>query len=527
MFVHAELYSRLRVRSARRNLWRAPLVVFLFATVVATFSVVWSANANASAKMACHSKAADRARKCRSHQSRRARRCGVARRSSHSRRRARHCNIGARPSAAHNVAKRTKTPGTPTTTTDTTPPSAPSNLTATAGNEQVSLSWGASTDNVGISGYSVYRDGAQVAQTTTTSFTDTALTDGSSYSYYVVAHDAAGNDSTASNTVSATPVAPTSPTSSSSSSIYWGAWIKNSFGEAPWSMTAAATFEQSVGKAVSIINWSSPFVSSTYCGGYCGFQTAEYEAVRNHGAIPFFSWNPGPGTGNFTDAQIAAGAQDSYLRAWASAAKSWGHPLFLRFAWEMNGSWFPWGVGNNGTRASDYVAMWRHVHDVFASEGATNVTWVWCPNIDPYNTLAPLSSLYPGDSYVDWTCLDGYNGDDPWASFGSLFTSSYNAITDTIAPSKPMIIGETASTETGGSKAQWITDLLGGLPAGFPKIRGLLWFDKVGLGPGGYSDWPIESSLTATLAFLDGIQNSAYTTNTYATLNTSPIPPPS
>jgi hypothetical protein len=171
--------------------------------------------------------------------------------------------------------------------------------------------------------------------------------------------------------------------------------------------------------------------------------------------------------------------------------------------------------------------MWRHVHDIFYGAGATNVNWVWCPNIDPTNAWAPVSSLYPGDAYVDWTCLDGYNGNVPWSSFNSLFASTYNQITGTIAPTKPMIVGETASTETGGSKAQWISDMLNVLPTNFPKIRGLLWFDVSLIGPGGFTDWPIESSNSSAAAFAQGIANPLYVTNNYATLNTSPIPPPS
>jgi Glycosyl hydrolase family 26 len=311
----------------------------------------------------------------------------------------------------------------------------------------------------------------------------------------------------------------------SGKSLYWGAWIKNSSGEAPWSMSAASKFEGAAGKHVSMINWSSPFYLSA-CNGYCTFQTSQFEAVRSHGSIPFFSWNPGPGGGEFSDARIAAGSQDKYITAWAKAAKAWGHPFFLRFAWEMNGSWFPWGVGNNGTTAADFVAMWRHVHDVFASVGASNVTWVWCPNVDPAGKRAPLGSVYPGPAYVDWTCLDGYNGNNPWRSFSALFKTSYEKITGTLATQKPMVVGETASTENGGAKARWIADMLAGLPTEFPKIRGLLWFDKVETGPGGYTDWPIESSAAATSAFAAGIAASPFEENVYGSLATSPIPAP-
>ena len=94
-------------------------------------------------------------------------------------------------------------------TTDNTPPTAPNNLTATAGDKQVALSWGASTDDVSVAGYDIYRNGVEVAQAAGTSFTDTGLTDGASYSYYVTAYDGAGNVSSPSNTVSVTPTATT------------------------------------------------------------------------------------------------------------------------------------------------------------------------------------------------------------------------------------------------------------------------------------------------------------------------------
>jgi len=92
---------------------------------------------------------------------------------------------------------------------DTTPPSTPSNLTSTGvTSSSVSLSWGASTDNVGVTGYNVYRGTTLVTTATGTSYTDTGLTASTAYTYTVKARDAAGNLSAASNAVTAT----TSPT---------------------------------------------------------------------------------------------------------------------------------------------------------------------------------------------------------------------------------------------------------------------------------------------------------------------------
>ncbi|MGE5529219.1 MAG: fibronectin type III domain-containing protein [Patescibacteria group bacterium] len=88
---------------------------------------------------------------------------------------------------------------------DTQAPTAPANLTATAvSSSQINLSWTASTDNVGVTGYQVFRNGEQVGTSGTTSYADTGLTPNTTYSYYVKAYDAAGNVSTQSNTAQAT-----------------------------------------------------------------------------------------------------------------------------------------------------------------------------------------------------------------------------------------------------------------------------------------------------------------------------------
>lgn len=95
---------------------------------------------------------------------------------------------------------------------DTTAPSVPSGLTATAVSQsQVNLGWSASTDNVGVTGYRVYRDGAAVGTTTNTSYQNTGLNPSTAYNYTVRAYDAAGNESADSNAASATTFDPPAP----------------------------------------------------------------------------------------------------------------------------------------------------------------------------------------------------------------------------------------------------------------------------------------------------------------------------
>ena len=223
----------------------------------------------------------------------------------------------------------------------------------------------------------------------------------------------------------------------------------------------------------------------------------------------------------FSLRKIAAGDFDPYLRRWAAAAKSWGHPFFLRFDWEMNGKWFPWGWGANGNRPGDFILAWQHVHRIFASAGATNATWVWCPNVDPARVFGPLRALYPGSAYVDWTCVDVYNRNAPWTSFDELFGSTYRTV-EQLAPGKPMLIAEVGSTERGGSKASWITALLHDLSGRYPLVRGLAWFEKHANG----FDWRIETSAASQRAFSREIASPLYVRNTFAALPDGPIRPP-
>src|SRR6266850_1640371 len=91
------------------------------------------------------------------------------------------------------------------TIADTTPPSTPTGLTAAAtGSTGTNLSWSASTDNVGVTGYILLRNGVQVATPATTTYADTGLSAATTYSYTVAARDAAGNISADSTSVSVT-----------------------------------------------------------------------------------------------------------------------------------------------------------------------------------------------------------------------------------------------------------------------------------------------------------------------------------
>ena len=322
-------------------------------------------------------------------------------------------------------------------------------------------------------------------------------------------------------------VAPASAGAEPRRSLYWGAWIGPQLTgeEAPWDMRAARRFEARIGRGLSLIEFSAPFA---HCGVNCHFNPfplTPLEQIRRHGAIPLFSWNSGAGGGGdqskFGLAELRGGRYDRYIRYFARSAKAWGWPFFLRFNWEMNGSWFPWGAGTNGNQPGEFIHAWRRVHRIFEEEGATNVTWVWCPFVG-----TGLRQFYPGDRYVDWTGLDGYNwGPEsflalPWQTFDQLFASSYRRVAR-IAPDKPMMVGEVASTGTDEQKSLWIREMFTALRGGYPKVRALVWFNKIDR----ETQWPVETLPGASAAFAEGLSRG-FKQNVYSHLEWSPIPPP-
>jgi hypothetical protein len=320
---------------------------------------------------------------------------------------------------------------------------------------------------------------------------------------------------------------------------YWGAWIGSQItgAEAPWDMNAVSQIQNLVGKGLSLIEFSSPLANcdGSSCERY-KFPAPAMQSIRDYGAIPFFSWSSSSGNYSPTALEdpeyqlsdIIAGRQDAAITAFAQEAAAWGHPFFLRFDWEMNGNWFPWSEGVNGNLAGEYVAAWQHVHNIFTAVGATNATWVWCPYVDIENRFLTLRSVYPGDSYVDWTCLDGFN----WGknqtnpqkprSFDEIFKTTYQKVTKKLAPRKPMLLAEFASGGGAKSKAKWINQMFKELKTNYRRIRGIIWFDKVDRGV----QWPIETSVASSRAFAKGIHAPGFRANVYAGLDGTTIAAP-
>lgn len=236
---------------------------------------------------------------------------------------------------------------------------------------------------------------------------------------------------------------------------------------------------------------------------------AELERVRARGADPVVTWEPwralGDGTYDrtaITMEQIAAGVHDDHLYRWADELAAWGGPVYLRFAHEPNGDWYPWSPAG-GTPPETYVAAWRHVHDLLVSKNARNVRWIWTVNV-PHPGGSPIDRLYPGHDYVDLVGVDGYNWGTthPWSRWQApvdLFGPTLDEMSR-LAPGKPVVITEVASAEEGGSKARWIRELVTHLDTR-ETVSGFIWFDHLK-----EADWRIGSSPGSATAMEDAVR---------------------
>ena len=203
-----------------------------------------------------------------------------------------------------------------------------------------------------------------------------------------------------------------------------------------------------------------------------------WDAAR--GRLPFMSWNARTADGSTVEwGDIADGAQDDWIAAQADAIKAFGYPIYLTFHHEPEDDLATWGT------PTEYAAAFRHIVTVFRSRGVTNVAFVWTMmnwTFDPRSGRDP-DPYYPGDAYVDFIGIDGYNwypgrSGAPWESFQQIFQNS-NAFA--VAHDKPWMVVETGCQEDPGQpgrKGQWFRDIAAAAK-GWPLLKAVIYFDII------------------------------------------------
>jgi Carbohydrate family 9 binding domain-like/Glycosyl hydrolase family 26 len=258
---------------------------------------------------------------------------------------------------------------------------------------------------------------------------------------------------------------------------------------APQNMGYIKSFEKMFNKKPAMVMWYADFNSD--------FPLEDCESVYKYGAVPQIVWEPwiwGDDSKIKLD-NIINGDWDKHIQEWASDAASYRKTVFIRWGHEFNIEKYPWGVGNNNKNPEKYVKAYRHIHDIFKKAGATNIKWIWCFNNypNPNENWNSWDLAYPGDDYVDWIGIDGYNWGTTqiwsgWQSFKEMFRDQVREASKRY-PTKPVMIAEFGSCEEGGNKANWIKDILPTLKISMPQVKALVMFDTKK-----ECDWRVNSS---------------------------------
>ena len=232
--------------------------------------------------------------------------------------------------------------------------------------------------------------------------------------------------------------------------------------------------------------------------------TVQYANVaKNNGSTLVVTWM----ANGYNAQELVNGKADTYIRDYAKGVKTYGEEIWLRPLHEANGDWYDWGVGKSGAGNTDanVAEAFRHIVKIFKEEGVTNVKWVWTTNASNQGSGTTLTGNYPGDDYVDYISIDGYNWGtcqswSSWQTFSQVFKKAYNALANI---NKPLFIAEISSSERGGNKAEWITDMFEHFATDFSRVFAVMWFSQSKEANEG--DWALNTSQAAVDAWKAGI----------------------
>ena len=343
---------------------------------------------------------------------------------------------------------------------------------------------------------------------------------------------------------------------------YTGAYVDFGEGEDNVTLEALEKFQDLTAKPLAIVAFGSFWERQQFPSG-------QVALIRAYGAVPLLFWSPWDapfdekrGPDKYALTEVLAGKWDAYIDSWADAATKVPGPIFVSFACEMNGTWFPWSGWFYGkgppdpppTKKADghevtaqekqeflereaswygkgdiknpatwqgpetYKKAWRYVVTRVRARGATNILWVFQPNnySDPpgYSTWNQPAAYYPGPDYVDWLALSVYGKqtlneeDDKWCGFTKLLEWPYLEMC-ALDPAKPIMLAEWGVAESpapGENKGAWIAEAFATMSKNYPRLKAaIFWHERWANDDGSYSNLRVNSSVGALKAYRDGV----------------------
>ena len=296
------------------------------------------------------------------------------------------------------------------------------------------------------------------------------------------------------------------------------------YGNQGWKMDQVRAMEAWQGKRHAVVN-----VFTDWCNRTKTMDNLFKQQLPNvwaSGNVPVVTWEPylcsAAATPGDVEVRAAAGEYDAYLNAWAERLKAFvsgpdgtlgtadDRRVYLRLAHEMNGDWYPWGAAMGGNSPAHYQLMWQRVRGIFWAKGldARTVQWIWTVN---HEDVGPwrAEDYYPGDAYVDWIGIDGYN----WGASQSW--SAWRTPQQVFGPMvarlrgfpmrQPLALTETASTSSTpgavnvAAKSQWITDFFAYATGTDAGARMIVWFNE-----DKEADWAVFGGANGDVTYRSG-----------------------
>jgi len=230
----------------------------------------------------------------------------------------------------------------------------------------------------------------------------------------------------------------------------------------------------------------------------------DYQSVNgmiNSGTIPIIDYMLNWSSKDFAAIDYGIEKYESRIKNLADEIKLLDGPVFLKIGGSFNGSIFRDGFYKYNVDDSDlYKHTFQYIVDIFKEKDVENVKFIWAPNRKPLLNKTnqkwnDYSLYYPGDEYVDWIELQGFNlgtgdtygkisfmhnptniqaDDAKFETFDQIFQKEYKTMRR-LYPDKPMML-LTSSSENGGSKGQFFRDMVNNLPTKYPNIRAVNLF---------------------------------------------------
>jgi mannan endo-1,4-beta-mannosidase len=188
-----------------------------------------------------------------------------------------------------------------------------------------------------------------------------------------------------------------------------------------------------------------------------------------------------------------------YVRTFARAARNSRQTIILRFAHEMDCPYFTYGQGRFDNTPKMIRDLWHWVWQQFQKVGATNVKFLWSPN-NPGPGCTPWPRIYPGDRYVDYVGMSGFNWgipndrSRPWSRWKPMATVLEKGVEGLMALTrKPIVVAETGSSPDaprGKSKANWIRYGYPDIYRRYPRVVLIAYFNvDMRPAPDRHEDW--------------------------------------